>query len=181
MIERLIKGFARTTRLEDERGGAIVELALCMSMLLVLVFGLIEFSQIIFDYEVMSGLSRQGSNLASRGGYSLKQAADAVVIQGASLNIGTNGRVIVTEVANNSSGQPAIVNQGESSPGISVNSMVGSGNGNAATMPLGTSAKLATGQAIYVTEIFYAYKPITPLGAFLKVSLAHTLYETAYF
>src|ERR1039458_10225818 len=95
MIKRLIKGLAWTKRLGDERGAALIELAFCMSTLLILVFGLIDFSLIIFDNQVMSGLSRQGSDLASRG-TSMTDTVSALGIQGASLNIGTNGRIILT-------------------------------------------------------------------------------------
>ena len=105
MIKRLIKGLAWAKRLPDERGNALVELVICMPLLLVLAFGLIDFSQMIFDKQTMAGISRQGSNLASRnytgptGSMPLSTVVSALVTQGASLNIGTNGRIIVTVVA----------------------------------------------------------------------------------
>ncbi len=180
MIKQLIINLARTKRLEDERGGSLVEFALCITMMLVLVYGLIDYSQIIFDHQMMSGLSRQGSDLASRG-TSLQDTVSALDTQGASLNIGANGRIIVTAVAEDSSGNLQIVDQAESPPGISVSSAVGSGVGNAASMPASASTVLRAGQTLYVTEVFYSYRPMTPIGALLKTSLAATLYESAYF
>ncbi len=180
MNRKLILYTACAKRIEDERGGALVEFALCISMLLVLVYGLIDFSQIILDHQVMSGLSRQGSDLASRG-TKLQDTVSALDTQGASLNIGANGRIIVTAVAEDSSGNFQIVDQAESPPGISVTSAVGSGVGNTATMPASAKTALKAGQTLYVTEVFYSYRPMTPIGAFLNTSLASTLYESAYF
>jgi Flp pilus assembly protein TadG len=180
MINRLTEGLAWAKRLEDERGAALVELAICVPLLLILVFGLIDFSQMIFDQQVMSGLSRQGSDLASRG-TTLTTTLSALGIQGASLNIGTRGRIIVTAVANDANGNPQIVGQVESPTGISVASAVGSGIGNPASMPSSASTVLNAGQTLYVTEVFYSYIPMTPIGGLLNRSLASTLYDAAYF
>ena len=180
MIRRLSKGLAWAKRLGDERGAALIELAICVPLLLIMVFGLIDFSQIIFDNQVMSGLSRQGSDLASRG-TSLAGTVSALAGQGASLNIGTRGRIILTAVADDANNKPEIIDQAESSTGISVTSAVGSGIGTAATMPANAATVLRAGQTVYVTEVFYSYSPMTPIGALLKTSLVSTLYDSAYF
>lgn len=167
-------------RLEDGRGEALVELAICVTLLLTLVFGVIDFSQMIFDKQVMSGLTRQGSDLASRG-TSLTDTVSALGVQGASLNLGTQGRIIITAVANNANGNPRIIDQAESATGIRVTSAVGSGVGNPASMPASANTVLNAGQTLYVTEVFYSYHPMTPIGNFLNISLASTLYDAAYF
>ena len=169
-----------TKQFENEQGAALVELALCVSSLLILVFGVIEFSQIIFDNQVMSGLARQGSSLASRG-TSLTDTVSALGVQGASLNISTNGRIILTAVAEDTNGKLWIVDQAKSPTGISVTSAVGSGIGNAASMPSSANTVLNAGQTIYVTEVFYLYTPMTPIGGFFKTRLGSNLYQTAYF
>lgn len=180
MTKRLMQTFRWAKRLKDDRGGALVELTITLPLLLTLAFGLIDFSQIILDELVMSGLTRQGSDLASRG-TTLNNTVSALGTQGASLNIGTNGRIIVTAVANDSSGTTRVIDQVESATGISVASSVGSVIGNQATMPSSASTALNAGQTLYVTEVFYSYTPMTPIGAFLKTSLASTLYGVAYF
>ncbi|SPE19120.1 hypothetical protein SBA5_200032 [Candidatus Sulfotelmatomonas gaucii] len=179
MIKRLMKGSAWAKRLEDERGAALVELALCLSLLLTMTFGLIDFSLIIFDKQEMSGITRQGSDLASRG-TSLTDTVTALGTQGESLNIGTKGRIIVTAVADVNK-KPQIVDQAESPTGISVSSAIGTGVGNPASMPPSANTVLQDGQTIYVTEVFYSYTPITPIQKLLKISLTSTLYEAAYF
>jgi hypothetical protein len=87
----------------------------------------------------------------------------------------------LTEVANDVNGKAVIVDQVESPSGISVKSAVGTGIGNRATMPSSASTVLNAGQTLYVTEVFYSYSPMTPIGGFLKTSLASTLYDVAYF
>jgi hypothetical protein len=58
---------------------------------------------------------------------------------------------------------------------------VGIGVGNTASVPSSAAAMLQLGQTIYITEIFYAYQPITPIQNLLKLVMPSTLYEAAYF
>jgi len=78
-------------------------------------------------------------------------------------------------------GKPQIKDQVESSTGIAVTSEVGSGIGNPANVPSSAKTLLNAGQTIYVTEVYYSYTPVTPIGNFLRTSLSPTLYESAYF
>jgi hypothetical protein len=164
----------------DERGQALLEFVFCSFMLLVLVFGLIDISRAISDAQIMSGLTRQGSNLASRG-TGLQDTVSALVTQGASLDVGTRGRIIVTSVANGVNGVPEITGQAESMGGIPVTSRIGSGIGQPANVPATANPVLQNGQTIYVTEVFYSFHMITPIGNLLKLVLPSKLYAAAYF
>jgi Flp pilus assembly protein TadG len=161
-----------------ESGQAAMEFALIATLMLVLFCMVVDFSRAIHDVQVMAGLSRQGSNLASRG-TSLSDSVTAVVAGDPTLNLSNNGEVIITSVSNISrvltiTGQ---VSQGRNTQ----NSRVGTGVGNRATVPSSSAAMLAPGQTIYVTEVFYSYQAITPLKNVLKLAMPSTLYQAAYF
>lgn len=160
------------------RGQAAVEFAIIATVLLVLLLALVDFSRALYSLQVMVGLTRQGSNLASRGD-SLTEAAASVVSGDSPLNLTNNGEVIVTSVTNT-----AGVNEitGQASQGGTTNiSKIGTTVGARATIPTSATTMLQPGQTIYITEVFYTYTPITPIGNFVRMVMPSTLYEAAYF
>jgi len=161
-----------------ESGQAAMEFALIAALMLVLFCVLVDFSRAIHDVQVMAGLSRQGSNLASRG-TTLSDSATAVLAGDAPLDLSSNGEVIITSVTNTN--RVLAITDQVSKGGVSENSKVGSGVGNTATVPPSTAAMLQPGQTIYITEIFYTYQPITPIQNLLKLAMPSTLYQVAYF
>jgi Flp pilus assembly protein TadG len=161
-----------------ESGQAMLEFAIIASLIITLVFALIDFGRAFNSLQVMIGLSRQGSNLASRGD-TLTASAAAVVSGDAPLDLTANGEVIVTSVTNNS-GSNLITGQ-TSQGGISQTSKVGTGVGAVATVPASVVAMLQPGKTVYITEVFYSFQPITPIGSLLGVVMPSTLYEAAYF
>lgn len=177
--------FVWAKRLEDERGSALVELAFCVPMMLVLIFGLIEFSQIIYAHEVMAGISRQGSSIVSRDDNSsdIPGTLAALVTQGGALNLGTNGKIIVSEVNYPSSTCTGTlsITQYTSVGGIAATSVTNNWVANPDTIPLNAQADLNACYTLVITEVFYTYHPITPIGGLLKMSLTPTLYDAAYF
>ena len=52
-----------------DSGQAILEYALSATVMLILIFGLIDLSRAIFVAQVIANLSGQGSSMASRGTY----------------------------------------------------------------------------------------------------------------
>jgi Flp pilus assembly protein TadG len=160
-----------------ESGQAAMEFALIASLMLLLVCALIDFSRAIHFVQIMAGLSRQGSNLASRG-TTLSDSAAAVFADDP-LNLNTKGEVIITSVTNIN--KIYTITDQFSEGGISQNSKVGKGVGNTASVPSSAAAMLQPGQTIYITEIFYAYQAITPIKNLLKVVMPSTLYQVAYF
>jgi Flp pilus assembly protein TadG len=155
-----------------------MEFALITPLMLVLMLTIIDFGRAIHFMQVMANLSRQGSNLASRG-TTLPASAAAVISGDAPLNLTNNGEVIVTSVAN--IGAAYIITGQASQGGIASTSKVGTGVGSLASIPSSAAAMLAPGQTIFVTEIFYSYQPITPLANLLRLVMPSSLYEAAYF
>jgi Flp pilus assembly protein TadG len=162
----------------DQSGQAMLEFAIIASLVIVLVFAVIDFGRAFNQLQELVGLTRQGSNLASRG-TSLTDSATAVVAGDAPLNLNTSGEVIMTSVSNNASGN--IITGQVSKGGLTMTSRVGTGVGATATLPAAAVAMLQPGQTIYITEVFYTYQSITPISALLNIVMPSTLYQVAYF
>jgi len=146
-------------------------------MLFIFVFALIDISRAIYQEQLMTGLSREGSNLASRG-TTLTNSATAVINE-CPLDLANNSKVIVTSVMNQG-GAFKITGQATAGP-LSATSKVGTGVGSTATLPPSARSMIAANQTIYVTEVYYTYQAITPVGQMMSITLPSTLYDAAYF
>ena len=163
---------------QRECGQALLELMFVLLILLLLLFGLIDFGRVIYERQILTNLSREGANLASRG-TSLSNTVAAIMVSAAPLNLSANGRVIITAVVNNN-GVLSITAQ-LSQGGYSAASRIGNGVGSTATLPVTATKIPPVNQTLYVAEVFYGYTAITPLGALLGATLPTTLYDAAYF
>ncbi|MGA3213984.1 MAG: TadE/TadG family type IV pilus assembly protein [Terriglobales bacterium] len=170
-------------RIRSESGQAVIEFATVVLLMTILIFGLVDYSRAIYDSEVITNLTREGSNLASRG-TDMPAAATDIISQSDLPNMTTQGEVIITSVQN-IGGTYTITNQAiaGSYPGPS---KVGSKIGGAATLPPAAKSIPLAGQTIYVTEVYYGYTAITPIGSLMKLmggptNLPAALYDIAYF
>jgi Flp pilus assembly protein TadG len=166
----------------DRSGQALVEFMFVASILLLLLFGLIDFCRALSVRQVITSLTREGSNLASRG-TTMSDAVDAVVASAAPLDIDTaSGKVIITAVIN-VNGAFTITNQ-VSRGLLTATSKIGTGVGApvSTTWIPNTAVPIPkANKIVYVTEVFYDFKAVTPIGAFLNFTMPSPLYDVAYF
>ena len=172
-----------------ESGQAAVEFAFCAMLLLLFMCSAIDFGRALYDLQVLAELSRQGSNLASRGTGttacdSLCTSAADLVAGDSGLGLGTNGRVIVTEFSQTkpvAGGSYTVVEQKLSATGISATSKVAP-TGSGSVVIAGAPA-LQTGQKLFSTEVFYSFTPATGIGALTNgaAGFPSQLYDIAYF
>lgn len=163
-----------------ESGQAFVEFALVALILVVMLFGLIEFSRYLYERQVLINVSREGSNLASRG-TDLSDTVAAVLTSANPLNLNNQGAgVIVTAVTNYGTGFRI---SGQSAGGgvTTASSKIGNGAGQPATLPNNVTNLPPANQTLYVTEVFATYRTVTPIGKLLSLTLPPTNYDIAYF
>lgn len=181
-----LRSFMLKTR--SRSGQALVEFMLVMMILMVLLFGMIDFCRAISTWQAMVNISREASNLAARGSGDttdavISNALGTVISNAVPLNINAKGQVIITAVLN--TGSAFLITDQISEGALGYSSKIGSLSNNA-SMPLlekatDTGAIPQPNQTMFVTEVFYSYRPVTPLGKLLSFNMPTNLYDVAYF
>ena len=169
----------RGSRPQDSgsRGTALVEFAMVLPLILVILLGTIDFGHLIQTRLILTNVSREGGSIASRQTPIDPNLAIMLLASGRPLVLGgPDGKLIITRITAGQSvdePQPAItatIEQGR----LGVSSHIGS------DLPqLGLSTNLynhlvydvdnstADITDITVVEVFYKYRPITPLAGFV--------------
>ncbi len=160
-------------------GLAAVEFAMVLPILLILLFGVVDFGRIVLVRQVMINLSREAANLASRG-TPLTDVVNAIQLSAAPLNLSQNGYLVVTQVERDNNGNVRITDQ-QAFGGQTRGSHVGVGIGNLATLPVTNTPVPLPGQNMFVAEVFYHSPSITPLGRLVDISLSEEFYDAAFF
>jgi len=163
-----------------QSGQAILEIALLVPLLCLIMFAIIDYSRALNCEQIMVDLSRQGSNMASRG-TTLSIAAATVAQNSAPLNLAQSGLIIITSVARVSN-VDTIMGQANSGA-ISMSSKIGSRVGSKATVPAAVDDIFSknSSQTVYITEVYYPLTQITPIAKMWNLALPATLYQVAYF
>jgi Flp pilus assembly protein TadG len=167
-------------RHQKQSGQALLELALMAPLLCLILFAIIDYSRALNFEQEMVDLTRQGSNMASRG-TALATAATTVAQNSAPLTLTKNGLVIISSVARVNN-VDTITGQAQSG-GLSLNSKVGVGINAKATVPSAIDDIFTknSGQTVYVTEVYFTFQQLTPIASMFNLALPSTLYQVAYF
>jgi len=187
---------------KNQRGQAIVELAVVLPLIVLLLLGVIEVSYALLDQHVITKLTREGSNLISRDA-SLQDATVALTkMSTRPVDFNTSSRVIfsvIKQVATAGAanfGKPVLY-QRYAYGGIAGSSTIATRGGGSfggapdyqasnsdndtnlqiTNLPAGL---ISNGGMLYVTEVYTRHQLITPFDRF-GVAVPSTLYSIAYF
>jgi hypothetical protein len=172
-----------------KKGIAALELALILPILLVLVFGIIDFGRLIRARLIVTNVSREGGSMVSR---SFKLGNDLLTMlqsSGTPLDLNGSGRIYVSKIKAGTSTTP--------NPYIDPNSSWSAGSlvFSSVIYDGGASYYLGLSRALYnhlvfnpvnqtsdiaevwVVEVYYKYKPITPLPNFITGILVTPGYD----
>src|SRR5580698_3047925 len=112
----------------NDSGQAVLECALSLVVMMTLVFAMVDFSRAIYQQQELTSLAGQAANLALRG-TTLATAATTAVNQSSNLNLGTNGKVIISAAFNNNNPNGVQITDQQSAGGITATSKVGTKGG----------------------------------------------------
>lgn len=159
------------------RGSALVELALAMPMMMILVFGIVDLGQAIHARLILTNVAREGGSIGCRQDPLQSSLPDLLTTSAVPLVLnGADGRVIVTRIVSGTS-------TASPNPRITAQYQRGSlgvtGSATPSTTMLGLSAPVyahlvfdpdqgvADLTSVTVVEVWFKYRPITPLSNFL--------------
>jgi len=186
------------------RGQSLVEFAMVLPLVLVLVLGIIEVSYALFENHIIIKLTREGSNLISRGTKLGHADIDSWLLSGTNAPVAFNakGKLVLSVIKLGDAGanlDRPIISHRRVVGTLSANSVLGnppsssySGTPDfAAVNPnndsnirimgaLPNSLTLTDGESVYVTEIYMRHDFLTPFQNF-GVTLPTNLYASAYF
>lgn len=160
---------------DDTRGQDLIELVLTLPILLIVAFGILELGALLDAGHGLSGLTREGANIASRGA-SLDSTVQVTVANGGSWDLSSRGSVVASRIRV-LAGTPLIADQ-VAGGSLSAPSRLGARGEVAAPL---AGIGLRDGSTYYVVEVFLPYRPFTPLRNLLAGVVPDTLYERALF
>jgi hypothetical protein len=198
-----MKALSMRMRRSSCSGQALVEFAVILPLLLLLLMGVVELGYALLDQHVVTKLTREGSNLTSRG-TSLADAATALTMMSSRpVDFNSKSRLILSVLRKVStpgsanydhvivyqryayghlSASSGLATRGSGSFGGSPDYQAANSDNdtNLQVTNLPPGLVMGRGGMMYVTEIFTTHELITPLGS-LGVGVPGTLYAVAYF
>lgn len=150
----------------EDRGLVAAEFAIILPVILVILIGLFDVSNLIICRNIMTNTAHELSNVITRGDLTKPQLDS--ILQGTPIlvepfDFQISGKVIVTSVSKQNSNQPPAIMWQDSYPSGATGSRITNMNNLPGSLILGT------GETIIFTEVFYTYQPVFP-GFVLKNS-----------
>jgi len=162
------------------KGASAVEMAIILPILVLMVFGAIDFGRLFHARQIMTNMAREGANLASReislptGTYSAANLIDLLQAGASPLDMASHGKIYIWRIAAGTSEDdpdPTIdLSKSDDDGALSVDSTIGTGKANLGLDggvyqhlvydPDNATANIAQ---ITVVEVFYEYRPLTPV------------------
>jgi Flp pilus assembly protein TadG len=161
-------------RRRAERGQALIEFTLALPLLLVLVFGVMDFGHLVQQRMILTNVSREGGSIASRQDPFDPNLLNVLVATALPLKLdGIDGRIIVTRLkAGTSIAAPTptmttqvMVGSLPMTSGISVKTLNDGLTPNLYQhLVFNAANNTADITQVTVVEVFYKYHPVTPLS-----------------
>jgi hypothetical protein len=161
----------------SEKGAVIVEFSLILPLLLILVFAITDFGRLFYAGLIVTNVCREGGSLASRRLMDWNELIDMLQASAVPLDLHEDGRIYLTRIRAGTGipedrRYPRIAEQ-LTTRGIAVQSNVRGPNlglTEAMFSHLEFNEENSTSDIseLTVVEVFYLFRPITPLPRFIK-------------
>jgi len=161
------------------KGASAVEMAIILPILVLMVFGAIDFGRLFHARQIMTNTAREGASLASReislptGTYSAANLIDLLQAGASPLDMASRGRIYIWRIAAGTSEDepdPTIDASKSAAGALGADSTIGTGKSNLGLDsdvyqhlvydPDNDTANIAQ---ITVVEVFYEYRPLIPI------------------
>lgn len=177
----------KDVRQRGNKGASAVEFAIILPILVIMVFGAIDFGRLFHARLIMTNMAREGASLASR---DIQSATDLLtMLQAGSspLDMRNYGRIFIWRIKAGVSARspyPTIDNAASAATGsLVVTSSIGTGKPNMGLdgdvyqhLIFDTGNAAADIGDITVVEVFYQYRPITPVVIGNKVLTSRAVF-----
>ena len=160
-----------------QRGTALIEFALVLPLILILVLATVDLGHLIQTRLIITNVSREGGSVASRSSSIDSDLINLLKLSGSPLALaGPDGRMYITRITAGKSDQ---------APAPAVTTQITGGSLSTASRYKSSDRNLGLTQDLYnrlvfnsnngtadisevtVVEIYYKYRPITPLSNFI--------------
>lgn len=161
----------------NERGIALLELAVIIPLLCIFVFAIIDFGRLVQARLTITNVSREGGDLASRDIDSGSDLCALLQSSASPLDLNTSGKIYISTIQSGTSAalpDPTVASQ-YSSGSLTVSSSVGNSIPQLGVSPAmynhlvyNAGNKTSDISQLTIVEVFYNYQPITPLPNFIQ-------------